>query len=321
MNFRPFLIPVLFLICFASASAEAPKISVGIAPVFDGGGEDFGPIVVQHLTLFTYQDLLNSTIVHPNLLSPGGVYSPLDTSWLVDYVHDRPEISLLVVATLKPIAAPVKGRWAIPIEVNLLDAQSGDTISTWTVSEEIDSHKTLLEYGEFAKAAPGMDRYDKYGQIAKGYMIAASRDFEKQPLGKACAHLASQIKDTLEAKIAAMDKMKTQSLANFLLSKISFVNNSASCAVNFHITYGYKHSASHSYDLMANGLDQSTNLNNGVATFQAPEGELLLQFAVNDAPYKLVKESQYQFSTLHSCKNTDLTLDLGPGGDVHAHWN
>jgi hypothetical protein len=321
MKFRQFVVPVLFLFSIVCASAETPKISVGIAPVFDGGGEDFGPIVVQHLTLFTYQDLLNSAIVHPSLLSPGGVYSPLDTSWLTDYVHDRPEISLLIVATLKPIAAPVKGRWAIPVEVDLLDAQSGDTVATWTVSEEIDSHKTLLEFGEFAKSAPGADRYDKYGQIVKGYVIAASRDFDKQPLGKACAHLASQIKDTLEAKIAAMDKVKTQNLANFLLSKIAFVNNSASCPVNFRITYGYKHSASHSYELLANGLDQSTNLNNGVATFQAPEGELLLQFSVEDTPYKLVKESLYQFSTLHSCKFTNLVLDLGPGGDVHAHWD
>ncbi len=86
------------------------------------------------------------------------------------------------------------------------------------------------------------------------------------------------------------------------------------------ITYAYKHSASHAYMLLANGLDQSMNLKEGVANFSAPEGELLLQFSVKDAPYKLEKEDLYQLSTQHSCKSSNLNVDLGPGGDAHALW-
>ena len=72
--------------------------------------------------------------------------------------------------------------------------------------------------------------------------------------------------------------------------------------------------------LLANGLDQSTNLKDGLASFTAPEGELLLQFEVNDAPYKLQKEPLYQLSVVHSCKFSNLIVDLGPGGDAHPHW-
>lgn len=315
MKLRSCVALVLLLLSGAWISIQAQKISIGVAPVFDGGGEDFGPAVVQHLTLFTYQDLLDSALVHPSLLSPGGVYSPLDTSWLVDYVHERPEMSLLLVATLKPSASPVKGRWSIPIEVNLLDAQSGDTLGTWTVSVEIDQKKSLLEYGQYAQVTPLAGQYDKYGSMVKKFNIAPSRDFEKQPLGKACAKLASEIRETLDAKLTALGKAKVA--ASLVPASVSAA---ASCPVHFRITYSYKHSASHSYMLLENGLDQSTNLIDGLATFTAPEGELLLQFSVNDTPYKLEKESLYQASTVHSCKYTNLTMDLGPGGDAHAIW-
>ena len=67
-------------------------------------------------------------------------------------------------------------------------------------------------------------------------------------------------------------------------------------------------------------MDQSINLKDGIATFSAPEGEMLLQFSVNDAPYKLAKEPMYQLSTQHNCSLKTLTVDLGASGDAHAHW-
>ena len=87
-------IAVFLFACAASLTAGAQKVSIGIAPVFDAGGEQFGPVVVQHLTLFAYQDLLESPMARPMLLSPGGVYTPLDTSWLAEYVQDRPDLDL-----------------------------------------------------------------------------------------------------------------------------------------------------------------------------------------------------------------------------------
>ena len=306
---------VMFL-CAAvvSVTAVAQKVSVGIAPVFDGGGEAFGPVVAQHLTLFAYQDLLESPAAHPSLLSPGGVYSPLDTSWLVEYVQDRTDLNLLLVATLKPVVNPSKERWVIPVDLVLLNARSGDTVASWTVSTEINSHKTLLEFGQVLLEQGSQGRY---GQMKDTYKIAPSRDFEKQPLGKATAHLASSIRETLEAKLAGLGLAKPGQAS---LVPAAVQGAPGSCPVNVKVTYGYKHSASHSFLLLANGLDQSTNLKDGTASFSAPEGELLLQFSINDAPYKLEKEPMYQLSALHSCKSSNLTVDLGPGGDAHPRW-
>lgn len=295
-----------------STTAVAQKVSVGIPPVFDGGGEAFGPVVAQHLTLFAYQDLLESPAAHPALLSPGGVYSPLDTSWLVEYVQERTDLNVLLVATLKPVVNPSKEKWIIPVDLVLLNARSGDTLASWTISTEINSHKTLLEFGQ---AVLEQGTQGRYGQMRNTYKIAPSREFEKQPLGKATAHLASSLRETLEAKLASLGMSKAQ--ANLVPAA---AQTPSSCPVNVKITYAYKHSASHSYELLANGLDQSTNLKDGVATFSAPEGDLLLQFSVNDAPYKLEKESMYQMSVLHACKSSNLTVDLGPGGDARAHW-
>jgi len=299
----------------ASVAAEAEKVTVGIAPVFDGGGEAFGPVLVQHLTLFTYQDLLQSASARPALLSPGGVYSPLDTSWLVEYVQDRTDLNLLLVATLKPVTNQSKEKWTIPVDLELLNARSGDNVASWTVSTEINSHKTLLD---FEQAIVEQATQDRYRQMKDTYKITPSRDFEKQPLGKAAAHLASSIRETLETKLASLGNAKGAPPAGLVPAAAE--GAPASCPVNVRITYGYKHSASHTYMLIANGMDQSTNLKEGMASFSAPEGDLLLQFSVNDAPYKLEKEPLYQLSAIHSCKLSNLIVDLGPGGDAHSHW-
>jgi hypothetical protein len=55
-----------------AAAASAQRIAIGIAPVYDAGGDDFGAAVVQHLTLYTYEDLVGSKQFAPSLLSPGG---------------------------------------------------------------------------------------------------------------------------------------------------------------------------------------------------------------------------------------------------------
>ncbi len=314
---RGWIATLMFLLAgAASAAAGAQKVSIGIAPVFDAGGEQFGPVVVQHLTLFAYQDLLESPAAHPSLLSPGGVYSPLDTSWLVDYVHDRTDLDLLLVATLKPVANPGKERWIIPVEVSLLNARSGDSVATWTVSVEINSHKTLMEYGQVILEQGSQGRYS---QLKGTYKVTPSRDFEKQPLGKATAHLAKSIRETLEAKLPGLNLAK----APAQLAPVSAATAAAapaSCPASVHITYGYKHSASHTYLLLVNGLDQSLNMKDGIAGFTAPEGEMLLQFSVNDAPYKLEKEPMYQLSTQHNCALKTLTIDLGASGEAHARW-
>ena len=306
MRLRGFAIGLILSVVAASASGQ--RVAIGIAPAYDAGGDDFGEAVVQHLTLFTYEDLLASKQIAPSLLSPGGVYTPLDTSWLTDYVHDRPYLDLLLVSTLKPMATVDKSTWSISVELLLLDAHTGESKGTWTVSETIKSKNAWLEKGEAMVTNSVNEKGSHYG-----YSMVPSHDFEKQPIGKTTAQLADHIRDTLAAHLGGFVRTgATKSDAP--------EPGSSPCEMHTRVTYNYKHSVSHSYTLMVNSLDQTTTIMDGLSTFKVPEGPLLLQFAIQDAPYKLSREPIYQLSTIHSCKASTLIIDIGQGGDAHQHW-
>jgi hypothetical protein len=248
----------------------------------------------------------------PSLLSPGGVYTPLDTSWLADYVQDRPDLDLLLISTLKPtVAVDKSGSFTISVELSLLDAHTGDAKSTWTVSDTIKSKSAWLEKGQSMITNSINERSDRYGLNG----ISASSDFDKQPIGKSTAHLAEEARDTLGAHLAGFAKSSPE-----VVDAGASVSGSGPCQLHTKITYNYKHSVSHSYTLLANGLDETTTIQDGISDFKAPEGPLLLQFTINDAPYKLSKQAIYQLSTSHSCKSSTLVIDVGQGGDAHQHW-
>jgi hypothetical protein len=265
---------------------------------------------VEHLTLFTYKDLLASKQFAPTLLNPGGVYTPLDTSWLTEYVQDRPDLDLLLVPTLKPIAT-TKANWTITVELSLLDPKSGDTKATWTVSETVKNANAWVEKGQSMIASAINERGSQYG-----YQLSTSSDFEKQPMGKLTAQLADSIRDTLPAHLAGFVRTGAARAPDVPGAAPS----ATPCTMNTRVTYNFKHSVSHSYTLLANGLDETTAIKDGVGTFSVPEGPLLLQFTVEDSPYRLSKQPIYQLSTNHSCKNGTLVIDMGQGGDAHEHW-
>ena len=104
MRLRALGVGLGLLALVASAQAQQ-RIAIGIAPTYDAGGDDFGEAVVQHLTLYMYQNLMGNKQFAPSLLSPGGVYTPLDTSWLSEYVQDRPDLDLLLAldAAVPPV--------------------------------------------------------------------------------------------------------------------------------------------------------------------------------------------------------------------------
>jgi len=302
----------LALIAFA-ASGSAQRISIGIAPAFDAGGDEFGEALVQHLTLYMYRDLVGNKQFAPSLLNPGGVYTPLDTSWLTEYVQDRPDLDLLLVSTLKPTVTTDKGSsYTITVEISLLDAHTGDTKSSWIVSDMIKEKNAWLQKGQAMVTSAVNGRGDQYGVS----ILSTSTDFEKQPIGKITAHLAEEVRDTLPAHLAGYVKNVSDKSG----AAADAASSSTPCEMHTRITYNYKHSVSHSYTLMANSLDESLTIVDGVSTFKVSEGPLLLQFTINDAPYKLSKQAIYQLSAMHSCKAPTLVIDIGQGGDAHHHW-
>jgi hypothetical protein len=309
-NLRAFAVGLVFLA--ATGAVPAQKIAVGIAPTYDASGEDYGEAVVQHLTLFTYQDLVDSKQFAPSLLNPGGVYTPLDTSWLTEYVQDRADLDLLLVTTLKPAVNDKSGGYAINIEVSLLDPRTGDTKSAWVVSDAIKEKNAWLQKGSAMVSSAVSGRADSYGVS----ILSTSTDFEKQPIGKITQQLADQIRDSLPAHLGGLAAKTGSDKA----VEVALAGSSTPCEMHTKITYNYKHVVSHSYTLLANKLDQSLTVQDGVSTFKVPEGPLLLQFSLNDTPYRLEKEPVYQLSTVHSCKMNMLVIDVGQGGDAHSHW-
>jgi hypothetical protein len=305
MRLQASFIAVAVLSLGIAASARAQKIVVGIAPAFDAGGDEFGEALVQHLTLFAYQDLLSSSQFTPVLLNPGGIYTPLDTNWLTEYVQDRPELDLILVPTLKPTVVD-KNTATVVVELSLLDPKTGDAKSTWTVSEMTKEKNAWVQKGQAMAMSMAGDRSQRYGVS----MPSPTSDFEKQPIGKTTEHLAAQVKDTLGAHIGGVKASGAKPEPQ----------GSGACPVHVRITYNYKHAVSRSYTMLANGLDETSNIADGVATFKADEGPMLLQFTVNDAPYRMSKEPLYQLSAMHSCNYQTLVVDLGQQGDAHQHW-
>jgi hypothetical protein len=293
--------------------AAAQRINIGIAPTYDNGGEEFGPQVAEHITLFTFQRLAETSAFEPHLLNPGGVYTPLDTSWLTEYVQDRPELDLLLVSTLKPIVTPDKGSWNLVVGLTLIDAKSGKEGDSWEVFVNVKTKNALFAMAQ----SKGTSIVDGNSMLSQGRSVGntfvPTKEFEKQPMGKVVAHIADQIRDTLPAHIA-----------NFKLAptKVSDAPSTKpeDCTMHTHITYNYKHSASHSYTLVVDGLDEFLTIHDGISDFKVPSGPVLVQFSVNDSPYKLLKQPIYQLSAYHSCAKPTLVIDLGPGGDAHHHW-
>ena len=304
------LIFAFVLLAGAALSASAQRLAIGIAPTYDGGGEDLGTAVTQHLTLFTYQALAETKTFVPSLLNPGGVYNPIDTSWLAEYANDRPDLDLLLVSTLKPTVSAEKGSWSLIIALTLVDAKTGKEGDSWTVSTAIKSKNYFLQRGDAI-----------VGQTISGNatlaLWAPARTFERQPLGKATAHLAEAIRDSLPSHIAGF---KASNPAPPPANATGSMANTEPCEMKTRITYSYKKSAAQSYTILANDLDESTTVKDGVGQFKIAPGPLLLQFQLSDAPYKLAKQPLYQLTTVHSCDKGTLIVDIGPGGDAHHRW-
>jgi hypothetical protein len=204
------------------------------------------------------------------------------------------------------------GGYAINIEVSLLDPRTGDTKSAWVVSDSIKEKNAWLQKGSAMVTSAVNGRADSYGVS----ILSTSTDFEKQPIGKITAHLAEEIRDTLPAHLSGL----TAKAGSDKAVDVALAGGGVPCEMHTKVTYSYRHVVSHSYTLLANKMDESLTVQDGVSTFKMPEGPLLLQFSLNDTPYRLEKEPVYQLSTVHSCKMSTLVIDVGQGGDAHQHW-
>lgn len=288
--------------------ASDPKIRVGIMPTYAQGvfptyrqrdlhaneleGLNFTQSFNRHLTVLIYQSLDKSS-VEPMLLNPGGLYLGMQDNWTLD-VGQQNHTDVLLITVLEKVEAPKSGDLTLRIKSDLWDLKRGNAISSWESSARVNTRD--LAYEDFRI------------QLGEG-----SRRFDKQPLGAAARKIAEDIRNQVTQATASLTPTSKAS---------DDPTQSGTCHVDFRIVYVAKHSSSKSYDIVVNGKDETLSIADGVLSFTAQSGPLLIQLAVHDPPYKMPKQDFYQANTRLDCSQAtnDLRLEIGPAGEGSLKW-
>jgi hypothetical protein len=291
------LLPLCLLLTSSMAyPAENGRLTLGVLPTFDAGGAAFSDTFNRHLALKLFEEF-EGGIAHPVLLNPGRLYSPADDEWLAEY-GGKSGADALLITTLLKTDAPQKGDWTITVQSEILDLKSGKRSAPWKSAAAINKRDAQLDYRTLNMTLFG------------GPYIGPSRMFEKQPLGKAMKEIAEQIHAQALQRIEAMPATASQRNGR----------SGSSCDVPLKVLYVSKHTASKSYTIFVDGKEESLNLKDGELLLHDKTGTLLLQFVVNDAPYKLPRQEFYQASTDVDCAKGELSVHIGPAGEALLVW-
>jgi hypothetical protein len=95
-----------------------------------------------------------------------------------------------------------------------------------------------------------------------------------------------------------------------------------SCEVHFKVRFVAKHSIAKGYNMFANDQDETSTVNDGLATFPMPSGLTVVRLQIPDPPYGVPTQKLYQSSTTVVCDGTahNLNFDIGPAGEGLLHW-
>ena len=283
---------VFFLTLSGAAQKDVgPRYAVGVAPVFDASGDPWGEDMAAHVTLMMF-DELRSQSVFPVMISPGGVYNPLDEDWIREYGKEA-GVDVVLVTTLQRSDRPRSGDWTLKMESFLLEV-NGSGRSTPTVYTQSTNRRNL---------------YQEFGAVGMGGI--PSRAFEKQPIGKIARHFAEGAAKYAQGNVNGVSRAGTAPT----------LPASGSCEVAIRVKYPNK-SESQAYQLVVNDREESLWVKQGVARVQTKSGVLVMQVKTQDAPYKLPVQSVYQMSTVMDCARPEknLTLSIGPAGEGLLAW-
>lgn len=291
------VIMALLFLGHSAWAGDKEVVRLGILPTFDEGGESFAPVFSQYLTMMMFHDLEQQRGLSPVLLNPGGVYTPSSDEWIADYAQ-RADVDEVLVTVLQKQEASKQGELTITVRSEMINLASGKRSAAWMQSATIEKRNAVLQYG--------LDTY--FHDIA---FIEPSRAFEKQPLGKRARAIADAIALDVPSRITAQANRPAPSAAE-----------SGPCAVTFKIKYSSKNAASHAYSVIVNGKDDSLDIKDEGLPLNLKSGPLLIQAAVQDAPYKLPKQPIYQANTYLNCSEAhhDLLLDIGAAGEGLLKW-
>jgi hypothetical protein len=276
--------------------AKGPTLTVGILPTFNAGADAFGETFDQHLALKLFEQL-QGTAARPVLLNPGRLYDPTDNDWVVEYGR-KSGVDVLLITSLLKTEIPEKGDCTITVQSEILELKSGSRSASWKSTAAINKRDAKLDY-----------RTVKAGIF--GAYIAPSRVFEKQPLGKAMSEIADQIHTQCLQRIQAIPSTHTEQRTS---------TEASSCDFRVKILYASRHAASKSYSIFVDGRDESLNVKDGDLLLHGKSGTLLLQWVMNDAPYKLPTQEFYQSNLDVDCAKPQLSINIGAAGEALLVW-
>jgi len=294
----------------ACAQQNGGRKILGIMPVFDSSGEEYGQQFAQNLTAMEFHKL-DGAPFDVVLLNPGGLYNPLIPESLVDYAQSA-DVDLILIMSFLQTTKPQKGDYTLNVEASIMDVSTGKVGDPSDFSFIVDRHALALEI-----ANSGLDivghATSRIGQARSAYAAMSSgpaKAFEKQPLGKAALILADQVRNMVWTQVPpSKEKPAPPPLGT--------------CTYTVQVKYVSKKAVSKAYDIILNGEEESLWSKEGVTTLEnKPSGPIFLQMSVADAPYRLAVQDLYQASTVLDCSQPErqLYLDIGAGGDALLHW-
>jgi hypothetical protein len=294
----------------ARAQDQPGRRILGIMPVFDSSGEEYGQQFAQNLTAMEYRKL-DGAPFDVVLLNPGGLYNPLIPESLVDYAQSADVDTILIMSFLQT-TKPQKGDYTLNVEAKLMDVASGKVGDPSAFSFIVDRHALALEIANSGLDAVGSasSRFSTGRNLYNTMSSGSPKAFEKQPLGKAALIMAEQIHSMLLTQIPPSREKPPQVPLG-------------TCTYTVQVQYVSKKAVSKAYEIILNGEEESLWTKEGVTTLEnKPSGKLFLQMSVADAPYRLAVQDLYQASTVLDCSKPErqLFLDIGAGGDALLHW-
>ncbi len=299
---------VALLVAFACVPSQAQekKIVIGILPTYDSSGQSYGGTVSQVLTGMLYQQFASNPKFHPVFLNPGGLYDPTSTAWVAEYVRtlDTPIDVVLSTIFAEP-DDPKHGDLILHLKASELDPKTGDSLQASVSSTQIKDYKAMLDYGRAMIPT---------GSFDTSLVYQPSRNFDKQPVGKAAYALARQAADSVNLTAPKLTASGTAPPHA----------KTTSCKMTLKISYDYKdrHPSSKSYDCIINEREESLGIKEGVLEVEEPSAPLLMQIQVKDSPYKLPKQDVYLFDPVLDCGRASniLKVTIGPAGEAHTTW-
>lgn len=320
----------------APPPTAAPRLMVGIMPTYDSSGESFGEDFSRYITLMIFQELYPSDKLEPMMLNPGGIYSPLEEEWIVDFGRKSNVDAVLVTNVLESDKPKNSNNWALKMETFVVDLKTGKKGNATTLTVPI-SKKDLqagLDAGRRSYTAPisSLERglgwapfttagmmtsmaLDSSGRVAlMMYASGPSRVFESQPIGKGARRLAVAARTQAVADTASLTPGGPSTPPP---------SGAATCGpIKFRVRYASKNSNSKVFTILMNDREESQGVHDGVVALNPPAGPLVLVVEVKDSPFKLPVQKVYQANTYLDCGQPERTLmmEIGGAGEALLKW-